>query len=105
MQKPKMLVGQAGVRYGLQTRQPKPAGQPAGKLAAFGADSDSEEETVGAQVARQAARKVADSKVFRCIALSDNAHESIIDLTWPTSCATCVLLCCTGAGDVCSGTG
>ncbi|WIA28554.1 hypothetical protein OEZ86_011094 [Tetradesmus obliquus] len=60
-----MLVGQKGVKYGLHVRQPKQQEQqkPAtGRLAAFSADSDSEED-VGAQVARQAARKVADSKV------------------------------------------
>lgn len=69
MQRPGAIVGQKGVKYGLQSRQqPKPQqqAQPAGgRLAAFGGDSDSDEEGVGAQVARQAARKVADSKVRR----------------------------------------
>jgi hypothetical protein len=55
-----MIVGQKGVKYGLINR--KDNTQP-GRLAAFGGDSDSDEDNVGAQVARQAARKVADSKV------------------------------------------
>jgi hypothetical protein len=65
MQKPSMIVGQKGVKYGLHVRQPKQQEQQkptTGRLAAFSADSDSDED-VGAQVARQAARKVADSKV------------------------------------------
>ncbi len=68
MSRPGMVVGQKGVKYGLQLRsdrQPPATKQPAAAargLAAFGVDSDSDED-VGAQVARQAARKVADSKV------------------------------------------
>jgi hypothetical protein len=64
-----MIVGQKGVKYGLQLRTDKQApaarqggGAAPGRLAAFGADSDSDDD-IGAQVARQAARKVADSKV------------------------------------------
>lgn len=59
-----MLIGQKGVKYGLHVRQPKQEQEkkPAGRLAAFSADSDDEED-VGAQIQRQAARKVADSKV------------------------------------------
>jgi hypothetical protein len=68
MQKPGLIVGQKGVKYGLITRKDdkKPASvKPApGKLAAFGGDSDSDEDNIEAQVARQAARKVADSKVL-----------------------------------------
>jgi hypothetical protein len=66
-----IIIGQKGQKYGLiqrtgdkQQQQKKPGGgggAPA-KLAAFGGDSDSEED-IGMQVARQAARKVADSKV------------------------------------------
>jgi hypothetical protein len=69
MQKPAMIIGQKGQKYGLITRkdeqQKKPAAaKPApGRLAAFGGDSDSDEDGVEAQVARQAARKVADHKV------------------------------------------
>lgn len=63
-----MIIGQKGVKYGLISRKddskkpaaPKPA---PGKLAAFGGDSDSDEDNIEAQVARQAARKVADHKV------------------------------------------
>lgn len=60
-----VLVGQKGVKYGLQTRGPKGATQPAqaGKpIAVFGDDSDSDND-VAAQVARQAATKHADVKV------------------------------------------
>lgn len=65
MQKPGLIIGQKGVKYGLHVRNIKQEDQkktPAGRLAAFSADSDSDED-VGAQVARQAARKVADTKV------------------------------------------
>lgn len=63
MKKTGMLVGQKGVKYGLITRKDEKKQPPAsGKLAAFAADSDSDED-IGAQVARQAARKVADTKV------------------------------------------
>jgi hypothetical protein len=64
MQKPKMLIGQKGVKYGLITRkdEKKPQAAP-GRLAVFGGDSDSDEDNIEAQVARQAARKVADHKV------------------------------------------
>lgn len=65
-----MIIGQKGQKYGLITRkdeqQKKPAAAPKpapGRLAAFGGDSDSDEDGVEAQVARQAARKVADHKV------------------------------------------
>lgn len=56
-----------GVKYGLQQRGPK-AGKPAvaapsRKLAAFGGDSDSDEDNVNAQVARQANKKRSDAKV------------------------------------------
>ena len=53
------LIGQAGVKYGLQ----KPAAIPskARPLSVFGADSD-EEEDVGAQVIRQADKKRAAAK-------------------------------------------
>lgn len=65
-QRPGMIIGKKGQKYGLITRtdkQKQPPAKPAGgALAAFGADSDSDED-IGAQVARQAARKVADSKV------------------------------------------
>jgi len=62
--RPTMLIGQKGVKYGLQPgvnvrRQPVPV-QP--KLAVFGDDSDGEE-NVGAQVARHAASKATDSRV------------------------------------------
>ncbi len=76
-----MIIGQKGVKYGLivpgrgSSGSGKPGAQaPPGvrkpsaggtgqKLAAFGGDSDSEEEDVGTQVARQAARKRSDTKV------------------------------------------
>jgi hypothetical protein len=59
-----MLIGQKGVKYGLTTRKDEKKPQPApGRLAAFGGDSDSDEDNIEAQVARQAARKVADHKV------------------------------------------
>jgi hypothetical protein len=61
---PGMLVGQKGVKYGLQTRHPQTAAgkQGAAPLAAFAADSEDEED-VGQQVQKQAARKVTDAKV------------------------------------------
>ena len=61
------LIGQKGVKYGLQ----KPAAPRTGSLAAankarplnvFGADSDDEED-VGAQIMRQADKKRAAAKV------------------------------------------
>jgi hypothetical protein len=66
MQKPGLIIGQKGVKYGLITRKDdtKPASAKPGKLAAFGGDSDSDDDNIEAQVARQAARKVADSKVL-----------------------------------------
>ena len=55
------LIGQKGVKYGLQ----KPAGAPpatkARPLSVFGAESDDEED-VGAQVMRQADKKRAAAK-------------------------------------------
>lgn len=80
-----MIIGQAGVKYGLQVK--KPAGGAAGAAAAaaaagakkppasvFGADSDSEEETVGAQVQRQAYAKKADSKVRASVTVRCQCH-------------------------------
>jgi hypothetical protein len=76
----KPIIGQKGVQYGLQIRakggaaaagskkeQPggggkKEAAGKGGPLSMFGGDSDSEEEGVGAQVARQAAKKRSDAK-------------------------------------------
>jgi hypothetical protein len=63
----KPIVGQKGVKYGLQVRKPAapaPAGAPK-PPAIFGGDSDSDEDTVGAQVQRQAYAKKADTKVRR----------------------------------------
>jgi hypothetical protein len=57
------LVGKKGVKYGLQlpkAQQRRPAVANA-KLNVFGDDSD--EDDVGAQVARQAGRKQSDAKV------------------------------------------
>ena len=69
----RMQIGKKGVKYGLQIRAPgkdarKPVGgqalAPARVAAAFGGDdSDSEEDNVGVQLARQAARKQSDTKV------------------------------------------
>ena len=59
MEKKGMLVGEKGVKYGLQ-RPAAPA--PKAKPSIFGADSDSEED-VGTQVARQADKKRAAAKV------------------------------------------
>lgn len=63
-----MLIGQKGVKYGLQVRSaPKPAAAPAKKRSVFG-DEDSDEEgqdNVEQQIARQAARKQTDKKA-RC---------------------------------------
>ncbi|KAG1670288.1 hypothetical protein FOA52_003638 [Chlamydomonas sp. UWO 241] len=68
MEKPKMLVGEKGVKYGLQIRGPatqagakKPAAVPVRKNV-FGADSDSEED-IETQIARQADKKRAAAKV------------------------------------------
>jgi coiled-coil domain-containing protein 55 len=62
-----MLIGQKGVKYGLQVRQPagKPAAAPPPKKASvFGEDdSDDEQPTVEQQIARQAARKQTDKRV------------------------------------------
>jgi hypothetical protein len=58
-----MLIGQKGIKYGLQQanvrRQAAPV-QP--KLSVFGEQSD-DEDNVGAQVARHAASKATDSRV------------------------------------------
>lgn len=58
------LVGEKGVKYGLQTKKPaQPAAAVKRPIAnVFGGDSD-EEETVGAQIARQAEKKRAAAKV------------------------------------------
>lgn len=66
-----MLIGQKGVKYGLQVRAPsnaKPAAPAVKKRSVFG-DEDSEEEAednVEQQIARQAARKQTDKKVNGC---------------------------------------
>lgn len=65
-----MLIGEKGVKYGLQKPGPKKSvGLAQGAAAAkpkptnvFGADSDSDED-VGAQIARQAEKKRAAAKV------------------------------------------
>lgn len=76
-----LIIGQKGIKYGLQKpagsrpAAPAPPKQPLGAL--FGGDSDSEEEDVGSQIARQAAKKAADAKVkkllSRCLANICNA--------------------------------
>lgn len=63
--KPSLIIGQRGVQYGLQVRKaPGAAAKPAAArpAAVFGMDSDSDDD-VGAQVARQAAKKQSDAKV------------------------------------------
>lgn len=63
------VVGQKGVKYGLQKPTAKgpaaaaaaPPSRPLGNV--FGAESDSDEEDVGKQVARQAEKKRAAAKV------------------------------------------
>jgi hypothetical protein len=71
MKKNQPVIGQKGVKYGLQVRKPGGglASAPAGPKppSVFGGDSDSEEETVGAQVQRQAYAKKADTKVTQRI--------------------------------------
>lgn len=63
-----MLIGQKGVKYGLQVRQApgsKPEAPASRKKSVFG-DSDEEDEApdnVERQIARQAARKQTDKKV------------------------------------------
>lgn len=67
-----MVIGQKGVKYGLQLRGPGSAAGAGAKPVApkptnvFGADSDSEED-VGTQVARQADKKRAAAKVRTCV--------------------------------------
>jgi hypothetical protein len=73
-----MLIGQKGVKYGLQVRQAaKPAAAPDAakkKPSVFG-DEDSEDEApnVEQQIARQAARKQDDKKVRRAFVYSPSA--------------------------------
>lgn len=60
------IIGQKGVKYGLEVRAPrgsKPA-QPAKRRSVFG-DDDEEDDAVNVeqQIARQAARKQSDKKV------------------------------------------
>ena len=68
-----MIIGQKGIKYGLQQvnarRQAAPV-QP--KLSVFGDQSDGEDD-VGAQVARHAASKATDSKV-RIGSVRDSCH-------------------------------
>ena len=63
-----MEVGQKGVKYGLQVRAaPRPAAAlPVRKRGVFTEDSDEEDakDTVEQQIARQAARKQSDKKVW-----------------------------------------
>lgn len=100
MQKPGLIIGQKGVKYGLITHkdESKPAKAPAGKLAAFGGDSDSDEDNIEAQVARQAARKVADSKVRRNLCVHQRAwqlsvvHSTLAKLLLQAA----VTMCCSG---------
>ena len=65
---PAMEVGQKGVKYGLQVRAaPRPAAAlPVRKRGVFTEDSDEEDakDTVEQQIARQAARKQSDKKVW-----------------------------------------
>lgn len=71
----KPVIGQKGVKYGLHVRKPAAAPQaPGPKPSVFGGDSDSEEDTIGAQVQRQAYAKKADTKV-RCEGRSQSAAE------------------------------
>lgn len=60
-----MLIGQKGVKYGLQVRQPKkPSQTPAKKPSIFeDDDSDEDQPNVEQQIARQASRKQTDKKV------------------------------------------
>ena len=60
-----MILGQKGVKYGLQVRKPEKAAKPApAKKNVFGEDaSDDEEDNVERQIARHAARKQGDKKV------------------------------------------
>lgn len=76
-----MVIGQKGVKYGLQVKKPGPTAAPAGAKppSVFGGDSDSEEETVGAQVQRQAYAKKSDTKVGQRRS-SDAAQHAVPDV-------------------------
>lgn len=86
-----MLVGQKGVKYGLNVRQPagaKPAPPPK-KRSVFG-DEDSEEEEQGgveAQIARQAARKQSDKKVGSAAESVAAAACSLLPLPAAAGCS------------------
>lgn len=59
------IIGQKGVKYGLEVRaRPKPV-QPAQKRSVFGDDDGDDDavDNVEQQIARQAARKQSDKKV------------------------------------------
>ena len=57
-----MLIGQQGIKYGLQVKVQRQAAPVQPKLSVFGDQSDGEDD-VGAQVARHAASKATDSRV------------------------------------------
>jgi hypothetical protein len=75
-----MQIGEKGVKYGLQVRQPKkPAARPPAKQpSVFGdEDSDEDEPKVEQQIARQAARKQTDKKVSAPIQIAAAEITSI----------------------------
>jgi len=62
-----MILGQKGVKYGLEVRKPKETDKASNKKnrSVFGEEDDSEDEydDVERQIARHAARKKTDKKV------------------------------------------
>jgi hypothetical protein len=81
-----MLIGQKGVKYGLDVRAP-PGAKPAAKAAlakkpsVFGDNEsdDDQEQNVEKQIARQAARKQSDKKVcvvLRAVGLDRDPYKS-----------------------------
>lgn len=60
-----MIIGNKGVKYGLEVRKPKQSEKSTQKKASVFGDDDSEDDhdNVEQQIARHAARKQADKKV------------------------------------------
>lgn len=60
-----MIIGQKGVKYGLEVRKPNETAKAAEKKPSVFGDDDSgdDEDNVEAQIARQAERKKNDRKV------------------------------------------